>query len=155
MKTKFLLVLIALNGLLLGANSTSAATIAKAESNQNAASLSHTISELIDLDANTHSLVESAINRALIAKSIEVNEKGRSNYQQPIINGRIVKPSKSPVTNGVIIGRIVKPSKGPLINGIIIKDRPPLINGIIIRDLHPIKPQIKKPLTNGVIIKPH
>jgi hypothetical protein len=143
MKTKFLLVLIALNGLLLGANSASAATTAKVESNQNAASLSHTISELIDLDANTHSLVESAINRALIAKSVQVNEKGRSNYQQPIINGRIIN------------GRIIKPSRGPLINGIIIKDRPHLINGIIIRDIRPVKPSIKRPLINGVIIKPN
>ena len=138
MKTKFLLVLIALNGLLLGANSASAATVARTETNQNAASLSHTISELIDLDANTHSLVESAINRAMIAKNVEINEKGRSNYQQPIINGRIIKPSR-----------------GPLINGIIIKDRPHLINGIIIRNPQLVKPQIKRPLINGVIVKPN
>jgi hypothetical protein len=139
MKTKFLLVLIALNGLLLGANSASAATVVKTESNQNAASLSHTISELIDLDANNHSLVESAINRALIAKSIQVNEKGGSNYQQPIINGRIVKPSQGPITNGIII-----------------RDRPQLINGIIIRDIRPVvKPSIRRALINGVIVKPN
>jgi hypothetical protein len=134
MKTKFLLVLIALNGLLLGANSASAATVSQAKNSQNVASLSHTISKLIDLDANSHGLVESAINRALIAKNINTNEKNTPGYQQPIINGRIVKPIDKPI-----------------INGIIIRDRQPLENGIIIRNPR----QIKQPLINGVIERPY
>jgi hypothetical protein len=134
MKTKFLLVLITLNGLLLGANSASAATTHSAN-NQNVSNLSQTISELIDL--NDNSLVEAAINRALLAKNVQVNEKGGTPSQPQLINGIIIK-DPPPVING----RIGKP---PLVNGTIIRDIQPIINGRIVRPT----------LINGVIAHPN
>jgi hypothetical protein len=53
MKTKFLLTLLALNGLLWGVSSASAYTISTLENTHNISKLSHTISELIDLDAGS------------------------------------------------------------------------------------------------------
>ncbi len=127
MKTKLFLMLFALNGLLLGANSASAAS-----ASPSVASLSHTISNLVDLDADAQSLVELAINRALLAKSVKDNTKDLRIGQQ-IINGRINNPNHGPIING----KIDNPN-GPIINGRIANPKPPidkeppiLINGII------------------------
>jgi hypothetical protein len=131
MKTKFFLMLFALNGLLLGANSASAAP-----ASQSVSSLSHTIANLVDLDTDAQSLVESAINRALLAKSVKDNDKDLRIGQQSIINGRIPNPHHGPIING----KIVNPNSGPIINGRIAnphpkppidKEPPVLINGII------------------------
>ncbi len=134
MKTKLFLMLFALNGLLLGAHSASAAT-----ASQNVSSLSHTISNLVDLDADAQILLESAINRALLAKNVKDNDKELRIGQQtinghianpdlkqpePIINGRIVNPKPS---RPIINGRVANPRPKPLID-----TKPPiLINGII------------------------
>jgi hypothetical protein len=134
MKTKLFLMLFALNGLLLGANSASAAP-----ANQSVASLSQTISNLVDLDADAQSLVESAINRALLAKSVKDNDKDLQIGQQ-MINGRIANPNHGPIINGKIVnpnhgvtnGQIAYPE--PIINGRVANPRPKppiLINGII------------------------
>lgn len=130
MKTKLFLMLFALNGLLLGANSASATP-----ASQSVSRLSHTISNLVDLDADAQSLVESAINRALLAKSVKDNDKDLRIGQQ-IINGRVANPHHGPIINGKIInpnppgpiiGRIANPRPQPLID-----TKPPiLINGII------------------------
>jgi hypothetical protein len=137
MKTKLFLMLFALNGLLLGANSASAAP-----ASQSVASLSHTISNLVDLDADSQSLVELAINRALLAKSVKDNDKDLRIGQQ-IINGRIANPNHGPIING----KIVNPNHGPIINGTV-------ING---RIANPKPPIDKKPpvLINGIIINPN
>ncbi len=134
MKTKLFLMLFALNGLLLGANSVSAAP-----ANQSISSLSHTISNLVDLDADAQSLVELAINRALLAKSVKDNDKDLRIGQQTI-NGRVANPHHGPIING----KIVNPNSGPIINGRVANPRP--------------KPPIaKKPpvLINGIIINPN
>ena len=164
MKTKLFLMLFALNGLLLGANSVSAAP-----ANQSISSLSHTISNLVDLDADAQSLVESAINRALLAKNdrgIRVNQqktliagnysiedfKGRDkNPTEPIAIGQAKNPNSEPIING----RVANPHHGPIINGKIINPNPePIING---RSPRPKPPITKKPpvLINGIIINPN
>ena len=125
MKTKLFLMLFALNGLLLGATGASAAP-----ASQSVASLSHTISNLVDLDANAQGLVELAINRALLAKNVKENDKDLRIGQQ-IINGRLPNPN-GPIINGKIVNP--KPTE-PIINGRIRNPRPEtpiLINGIII-----------------------
>jgi hypothetical protein len=130
MKTKLFLMLFALNGLLLGANSASAAS-----ASQSISSLSHTIANLVDLDADAQGLVESAINRALLAKSVKENDKDLRIGQQTI-NGQIANPRHRPIING----KIVNPNSEPIINGQVIingrvanpRPKPPvLINGII------------------------
>jgi hypothetical protein len=68
MQTKFFLALLALNGLLLSANSVSAATGATPTTDRSITNLSQTISTLIDFE--DRSLVEQAINRALIAQNV-------------------------------------------------------------------------------------
>jgi hypothetical protein len=141
MKTKLFLMLFALNGLLLGANSASAAP-----ANQNVSSLSQTISNLVDLDADAQSLVESAINRALLAKNVKDNDKDLRIGQQ-IINGRIVNPNHGPIING----KIDNPNHGPIINGQIVNPNPePIINGRV------ANPRPKPPiLINGIIYNPN
>ena len=134
MKTKLFLMLFALNGLLLGARSASATS-----ANQNVSSLSHTIANLVDLDADAQILLESAINRALLAKNVKDNDKELQIGQQtvnghvanpdpkppePIINGGVVNPTPS---EPIIFGRVANPRPKPSID-----TKPPiLINGII------------------------
>ncbi len=97
--------------------------------------LSHTISELIDLDLEHQSLIESAVNRALAAKDIIGG--GAYGYPKPIINGKIINPH--PIINGTVInphppiinGVLINPC--PVINGTVINPHPPIINGIIIK----------------------
>jgi hypothetical protein len=138
MKTKLFLMLFALNGLLLGANSASAA-----QSSQSVSSLSHTISNLVDLDADAQSLVELAINRALLAKSVKDNDKNLRIGQQ-IINGHVANPDPKP-PEPIINGRVVNPKPpGPIINGRVANPRPkPLID---------TKPPI---LIDGIIYHPN
>jgi hypothetical protein len=135
MKTKLLLMLLALNGVLLGTNSASASTVAPTENTHNIASLSQTISDLIDFDG--HNLVELAINRALLAKDIKDSNTEDSNYsdRQPIINGKIANPNLRPKKDRPLINGIIR-SPEPMINGTVIKDRPsknpkPIVNGLI------------------------
>jgi hypothetical protein len=161
LKTKFLLMFLTLNGLLLGANSafayTSASLAANPTGDLNLAGLSHTIADLIDLDGDAHSLVEMAINRALIAKSLKeeatatsahsiVNSKVAHLNSHPIINGTVLNPG--PIINGTV------PNCKPIINGKIVNPHhPPIINGIIKYE-PPMKP-VGRPLINGVIINPN
>jgi hypothetical protein len=140
MKTKLFLMLFALNGLLLGANSASAAP-----ANQSVASLSHTISTMVDLDADAQGLVELAINRALLAKSVKDNDKDLHVIGQQTINGHVANPHHGPIING----KIVNPNHGPIINGTIINGR--------VANPHPKPPIDKEPpiLINGIIYNPN
>jgi hypothetical protein len=91
------------------------------------ADLSHTISELIDLDADSESLVASAIDRALSAKEIKggtsvainptiaggITPAPTPKTTPPLINGLIINPNPttSPCSPDYFpIGRIVKPT---------------------------------------------
>jgi hypothetical protein len=130
MKTKFLLTLIAFCGLIFSTNSASAATKSTID-DRDITSLSQTISHLINLDPadrklgreSLHSLVEAAINRALLAKE-ESNSQTATptpaggisiqSEQQPIINGKIANP-RTRSTTTIKVDR-------PLINGIIRND---------------------------------
>jgi hypothetical protein len=147
MKTKLFLMLFALNGLLLGANSASAAP-----ANQSVASLSHTISNLVDLDADAQSLVELAINRALLAKNVKDNDKDLHIIGQQTINGHVANPNSGPT-----IGQVANPHHGPIINGKIVNpNHGPIINGRIANP-HPKPPIDKEPpiLINGIIYNPN
>lgn len=133
MKTKLLLMLLALNGF-LGANSVSASTVAPTANTHNITNLSQTISDLIDFDG--HNLVELAINRALLAKDIKDSNTEDSSYSgQPIINGKIANPDLRPKKNRPFINGIIRNPR-PMINGTVIKDNPstdpkPIVNGLI------------------------
>jgi hypothetical protein len=145
MKTKLFLMLFALNGLLLGANSASAAP-----ANQSVASLSHTISTMVDLDADAQSLVELAINRALLAKSVKDNDKDLRIGQQTI-NGHVANPNSGPT-----IGHVANPHHGPIINGKIVNPNSgPTIGRIA--NPRPKPPIDKEPpiLINGIIYNPN
>ncbi len=162
MKTKFLLMFLTLNGLLLGANSAFAYTSSSPTNSTgdlNLGSLSHTISDLIDLDGDAHSLVEMAINRALIAKSLK--EDVNATPAHSIVNGKVADLNSKPIVNGTVIkpGRIVNgivPNCKPIINGKIVNPHhphhPPIINGII--KYNPPNKPVEKPLINGVRINP-
>jgi hypothetical protein len=130
MKTKFLLALLALTGLLLGTNSAFAAIASSTEHDRNITNLSQAISKSIDLDGDYHNLIESAISRALLAKG-ETVSNAQANIavgepNGPIINGKIANP-KGPI----ISGKVVNP-QGPIIRGRVANPRRPIINGIII-----------------------
>jgi hypothetical protein len=133
MKTKFLLVLLTLTGLLLGTNSAFAATGSLPEHSQNITNLSQRIAKSIDLNGDYRSLIESAIDRALLAKGEKTSPTqpniavGEPYPNGPIINGKIAQPK--PRTNPpVIINGIIKvdPPTKPS------EDRKPRINGVII-----------------------
>jgi hypothetical protein len=85
--------------------------------------LSQTISELIDLDLDQQSLLESAVDRAIAAKDI-TGGRGyhprHPRYPTPIINGKIAYP---PLINGTM------PSPQP--GGITRLDPPIIITGVI------------------------
>jgi hypothetical protein len=68
MKARFCLALLAFNGLFLGTNSASAFTESSIKYRYDITNLSRTIAELVKFDPDTHSLVEMAIDRALIAQ---------------------------------------------------------------------------------------
>jgi hypothetical protein len=94
---------------------------------------------LVDLDADAHSLVELAINRALLAKSVKDNDKDSPIIGQQTINGHVANPQHGPIINGKIvnphsgptIGRVANPRPKPLPQPPIDKEPPILINGII------------------------
>jgi hypothetical protein len=108
MKTKFLLTLLTLTGLCLGTHSAVAATRMPSDSST-IASLSQTISQLIDLDPATHNLVAAAIDRALLAQRDRDRQPSRPNVAggepvtTPIINGRIAQPKPSQPKPPVLI----------------------------------------------------
>jgi hypothetical protein len=119
MKTRFLLTLLALNSLLLGSTSVSAATT------PDVTNLSRTISSLVDLGADSQSLMEAAINRALLAQKQTNTTSG-----QALINGGIGAPPASntpeppPLRPSVIIG--IMPSQPTPTNPPILTPATPL-----------------------------
>ncbi len=74
MKTKSVLMLLALTGLNWGINGTAASSTVAPTSIDRYPALSHSISELVGLDRDTHSLLELAIERALIAQKVNGSE---------------------------------------------------------------------------------
>jgi hypothetical protein len=132
MKAKFFLTLVALTGLLFGNNSAFAATGSTTENQTNANTLSQTISNLIDLDRDAHSLVSLAIERALLAQKDPNSPEGTaaSDSVKPIVNGRVAQPhpseSQPPVLiNGTILNveppnrRRSEPRKPKINNGVV------------------------------------
>jgi hypothetical protein len=102
MKTKFLLVLLALNGMYWGANSASAYTT---NGTQSTAHLSQTMAELIGFDRDTYSLIEVAIDRALIAQGngapiqpttagVPIPTNASPTKKQPEIRGKVAVPTQ-------------------------------------------------------------
>jgi hypothetical protein len=146
MKTKFLLTLLALNGLMFGANRASAAT--ESPTIDRHLTIDQKIATLIDLDPEHYSLMKLAIDRALIAQNndsdsqVPVDANGAVSTmeaesvdadKQPEIRGRVAKPNPKPI----IGGKFPKPNPTPIINGKIANpnpkpNNPPLINGLII-----------------------
>jgi hypothetical protein len=104
MKTKFLLSLLALNGLLC-ASSASASTGSPSD-NYHQSQISQTISALIGLSADDRILLELAIDRALIAQAAPGNQPPLPMITagvplpvpppQPVIRGRTAKPTPPP-----------------------------------------------------------
>jgi hypothetical protein len=121
MKAKFFLALLALNGLIFSTSSASANSVSIAENYHDIANLSRIISELVKFDPDTHSLVEMAISRALIAQKtgdvpapqsqlaggISVPNFGSDRQPQPIVNGKIANPN--PPTTQPKVKPVVKP----------------------------------------------
>jgi hypothetical protein len=115
MKTKFLLTLLAMTGIFIGANSAFANTVSTPERDRSITNLSQTIANLIHLE--DRDLVELAIDRALLAQ--QVNEPKITNpvtagvpradikptEQKPNVRGRINKIKTVP------IGRIQQPQQ--------------------------------------------
>jgi hypothetical protein len=156
MKTKLFLMLFALNGLLLGANSASAAP-----AHQSISSLSYTISNLVDLDADAQSLVELAINRALLAKNVRNDRDIRVDQQKTLIAGNYsiedFKGRDKNPTEPIAIGQAKNPNSEPIINGRVANpNHGPIINGRVANP-HPKPPIDKEPpiLINGIIINPN
>jgi hypothetical protein len=120
MKARFFLGLLAFNGLFLAANSASANSGSTGENRHDITQLSRIISELVKFAPDSHSLVEMAINRALIAQQagepapqpaggISAPNFTSDPQPQPIINGKIANPNP-PITKPRV-RRIVEPSK--------------------------------------------
>jgi hypothetical protein len=102
MKTKFLLMLIVLTGMGWSANSASAYTATAAHSSNH---LSQTMAELIGFDRDTYSLLEVAIDRALVAQAkgvpiqpttagAPIPTNASPTKKQPEIRGKIAVPSQ-------------------------------------------------------------
>ena len=134
MKTNFLLALLTFNGLLFGVNSAFATTGAASQTSQQITTLSQTISKSIDLGSDYHNLMESAINRALLAR-----EDRSPHTVKPQVAGGIKAPvSDSPMINGRVAQPKPKSSGEPLINGLTIPAQSPqptgeaLVNGTIV-----------------------
>jgi hypothetical protein len=70
MRIKFLLTLLALNGLFWGISSENANATSIEDSDRQIATLSHDIAKLLNLDSTDRSLVKVAIDRALIAQKL-------------------------------------------------------------------------------------
>lgn len=115
MKTNFLLALLVLNGFLFGAKSASAFTESSSQNSQQIADLSQSISKSIDLNEDARNLLESAINRALLAK--EERSKTQPQAEPEIAGGKAIQGSP-PMINGKVAQP--QPSDKPLINGTIL-----------------------------------
>jgi hypothetical protein len=113
MKTKLLFVLLALTGLSWGANSASAYPATATRSNTH---LSQTMAELIGFDRDTYSLIEVAIDRALIAQS-------NGAPRRPTTAG-VPLPTNPPKKQPEIMGKVVEP-KQPAIGQIRTKKAKP------------------------------
>jgi hypothetical protein len=70
MRIKFLLTLLALNGLFWGISSEKAKATPIEDSDRQITNLSHNIAQLLNLDSTNRSLVKVAIDRALIAQTL-------------------------------------------------------------------------------------
>jgi hypothetical protein len=96
--TKFLLTLLAVNGLLLSPNSASAYSVSEPEIRHDIPSLSRTIAESIDLGGDYHSLISIAIDRALIAqqvKDIHIPHPVTAGVPMPqMVRGQMAKPQE-------------------------------------------------------------
>jgi hypothetical protein len=138
MKTKFLLALLTLNGLLFSTNSALATTGMTSQNSQQITTLSQTISKSIDLTTDYQSLVELAINRALLAKG----ERPEQSPDPQAAGGIQVQTSEQPLTNGRVAQPQSVPTRKPIINGITIPTQSPqphrspkgeaIINGTIV-----------------------
>ena len=107
--------LITLSGLCWGTNS-AAANVLATTSDRNSAQLSQTISQIIGFDRDTHSLVELAIDRALIAQAVKPPSvrssitAGVPYVPQPTrVDGQVATP-KRPTKIPEITGKIDAPS---------------------------------------------
>jgi hypothetical protein len=119
MNSKFLLALLTFNGLLFGANSTFASTLPAVNHHQSSANLSQIISQSIGLTQDTNSLVEFAINRALISQTLNNSQAPNSSttkdftrIYQPTVRGTImVQPTPRPSNQP--IGKMASPIPQP------------------------------------------
>jgi hypothetical protein len=137
MKAKFLLTLLALTGLFLSSNNSAfAATGSPTVNNRNTDLLSQTISKLIDLDRDAHSLVSLAIDRALLAQrdtnipASPTPAGGIPIIGRSIVNGKVAQPNPNSSDPPVLINGITKkpePQDRQTENR-----RPRMINGRII-----------------------
>jgi hypothetical protein len=107
MKARFFLALLAFNGLIFAANSASAFTRSSTDNRHDAADLSRSISQLVNLTPDTYSLIEMAIDRALLAQAANDNpvplppvtagvpapNQVKDPQPQPIVNGKIANPN--------------------------------------------------------------
>jgi hypothetical protein len=115
MKTKFLLMLITLSGLCWGTNS-AAANVLATTSDRNSAQLSQTISHIIGLGQDTHSLVELAIDRALIAQAVNQPPAMPRTAGVPLAQptppaGKVTEPKPQVSKTPVITGKIDPPNQ--------------------------------------------
>lgn len=107
MKARFFLALLAVNGLVFAANSASAFTRSSTDNPHDAADLSRSISKIVNLKPDTHSLIEMAIDRALLAQAasdqtapmpptagIPAPNQTKDPQPQPIVNGKIANPNQ-------------------------------------------------------------
>jgi hypothetical protein len=104
MKTKFLLTLLTLNGIFWGINSASANALAATTNDRDIAKIGDHIAELLNFDPSSHTLVEFAISRALLAQTL--------NECKNVVNTRDRIPAKNsrpPAQPKVTRGRIAKP----------------------------------------------
>jgi hypothetical protein len=104
MKNKLLLMLLALTGLSWGANRAAAYPSPATRSNTH---LSQTIAELIGFDRDTYSLLEVAIDRALIAQTVNDGANERRTAGVPVAKPDVTPPKKQPE----IIGKVAVPNK--------------------------------------------
>jgi hypothetical protein len=144
-KTKFLLTLLAVNGLLLSPNSASAYSVSEPEIHHDIPSLSRTIAESIDLGSDYYSLVNIAIDRALIAQQVQdINLPVLVTAGVPkpqLLRGRMIKP-KQQVDRPNTENTIAPPDKS----------QPPTEEKI--EQSSTTDPQIEQPFTLGVVIFP-
>jgi hypothetical protein len=106
MKARFFLALLPFTGLVFAANSASAFTRSSTDNPHAAADLSRSISNIVNLTPDTHSLIEMAIDRALLAQAasdktapmpptagIPIPNQVKEPQPQPIVNGKIANPN--------------------------------------------------------------